>query len=75
MASPCAVRGECEDCVFLPMCTEFDRCPNRAPFDACRKREKRRLEGELRVAYAVYLDRRLRTPENRPPSDPAGGNP
>ncbi len=61
IASPCAVRKECARCAFLPQCTEFDRCPNRVPFDLCLKLEKRRLEGEMRVAYAVYLDRLNRT--------------
>ncbi len=62
VASPCAVRDECRRCVFLPRCTEFDRCPNRVPSDLCRELEKRRLEGEMRVAYAVYLDRQRQTP-------------
>ena len=50
-----------EQCVFLPQCTEFDRCPNRAAYDACFRQEKRKLETELRFAYAVYQERRRQT--------------
>ena len=56
VASPCAVRKECDGCVFLPQCTEFDRCPNRTPYDNCVRNERRLLERELRFAYGVYQD-------------------
>ena len=56
VAAPCPVRRECEGCVFLPQCTEFDRCPNRTPYDACRRQEERKLAGELRFAYALWLE-------------------
>ena len=58
VAAPCAVRAECEACVFLPQCTEFDRCPNRSGYDSCFRQEKRRLESELRHALGEFRDRR-----------------
>lgn len=56
-AAPCKVREECRECVFLPQCTEFDRCPNRTAFDGCFRQEARKLERELRFAYAVIRER------------------
>ncbi len=56
VAKPCPVRAECEQCVFLPQCTEFDRCPNRMEYDACFRQEQRQLEQELRFAYAVIRE-------------------
>ena len=53
VAEPCAVRKECEGCVFLPQCTEFDRCPSRMAYDNCYKQEKRKLESDLRFAYEI----------------------
>ncbi len=61
VTAPCGVREECGQCVFLPQCTEFDRCPNRVAYDACFRQEKRKLETELRFAYAVYQERRRQT--------------
>ena len=58
VAAPCGVREECRECVFLPQCTEFDRCPNRMTYDNCRQQEMRRLDSELRFAYTVYQDRK-----------------
>ncbi len=56
VAEACTVRKECETCVFLPQCTEFDRCPNRLAYDDCRRQEQRKLESDLRFVYAVYLE-------------------
>ena len=58
VTAPCSVRSECSKCVFLPQCTEFDRCPNRMSFDTCYHHEKRRLEQDLRLLYAIYKERR-----------------
>ena len=58
VTAPCPVRQECGKCVFLPKCTEFDRCPNRLPHDACLRQEKRKLESNLRFAFAVYQDQK-----------------
>ncbi len=58
VAEPCKVREECENCVFLPQCTEFDRCPNRAAYDDCYRQEKRRLDYELQYAYSIWQDRK-----------------
>ena len=55
--APCSVRTECERCVFLPQCTEFDRCPNRTAYDNCWRQEKRKLEWELLLLYAVHQER------------------
>ncbi len=55
-ACACSVREECLACAFLPECTEFDRCPTRMTYDDCYRQEKRKLEGELRFAYAVYRE-------------------
>ena len=56
VAAPCRVRTECERCVFLPQCTEFDRCPNRTAYDDCFRQEKRKLESDLLFLYAIYQD-------------------
>lgn len=53
VAAPCGVREECRECLFLPQCTEFDRCPNRTQYDDCRRQEKRKMESELRFAYEI----------------------
>ena len=55
VASICDIREECRECVFLPQCTEFDRCPNRLTYDNCYKQEKRKIESDLRFAYAVAI--------------------
>ena len=52
----CSIRTECERCVFLPQCTEFDRCPNRTAYDDCFRQEKRKLESDLLFLYAIYQD-------------------
>ena len=57
VTAPCGVRKECRRCAFLPQCTEFDRCPNRTAYDGCFRQEARKLERELRFAYAVFRDR------------------
>ena len=57
VTAPCSVRTECERCVFLPQCTEFDRCPNRTAYDDCRRQEKRKLERELLFLYAVHQEK------------------
>ena len=56
ITAPCSVREECKACVFLPQCTEFDRCPNRIPFDACRSQKERDLQRKLRIAHEIYLE-------------------
>ena len=55
VSTPCEVRDVCRECVFLPQCTEFHRCPNMPALDACRRQEQRKLEGALRSLYADYL--------------------
>lgn len=59
VASRCRVREECRQCVFLPECTEFDRCPNRIVYDDCYKQEKRKLESELLFVYSMHLEQKL----------------
>ena len=56
VTAPCAIRKECEHCVFLPQCTEFDRCNTRLAYDDCFRQEKRGLENELRFVYAAYRE-------------------
>jgi len=56
VASRCQLRQECRHCVFLPECTEFDRCPNRIAYDDCFKQEKRKLESELRFVYMSHQE-------------------
>ena len=56
IAAPCSIRKECENCVFLPQCTEFDRCPTRMEHDYCFRNEKRTLDRELRYIYALYRE-------------------
>ena len=60
IATPCNIRTECMQCVFLPECTEFDRCPNRMAYDDCYRQEKRLLERELRFIYTLYQQERDR---------------
>ena len=57
VSAPCAVREECRRCMFLPQCTEFDRCPNRMAYGDCFRQEKRKLDDELRFAYFVIRER------------------
>ena len=57
VAEPCVIREECENCVFLPQCTEFDRCPNRMTYDSCVRQETRKLDRELRFVYAIWQER------------------
>ena len=56
VTTPCDIRPECEKCVFLPLCTEFDRCPNRLGWNDCFRREKRKLENQLRIAWEIIRD-------------------
>ncbi len=58
--APCEVRTECGQCVFLPVCTEFDRCPNRMTWDSCFRQEKRNLERDLRFMHNLYQDQKRR---------------
>ncbi len=58
IVAPCSIRKECERCVFLPQCTEFDRCPNRMAYDNCYRQEKRKLDRELRFAYRAYREQK-----------------
>ena len=56
VTAPCPIREECKACAFLPECTEFDRCPNRVPFDACRRQKERELHRKMRIAHEIYMD-------------------
>ena len=56
VTAACSVRKKCERCVFLPQCTEFDRCPTRMGDDTCYRYEKRSLDRELRYIYAMYME-------------------
>ena len=66
-AAPCGVRKECEDCVFLPQCTEFDRCPTRVEYDFCYRQERRKLDRELRFIYDMYQEELNRTQQQADP--------
>ena len=57
-AAPCPVREECRGCVFLPQCTEFDRCPNRQAYGDCYRQEKRKLENRMRIAREIIREGR-----------------
>ncbi len=70
VAASCGVREECSQCVFLPQCTEFDRCPHRTAYDGCRRQEKRRLDSELHFAYAVYQDRKRQKRQETEAAEP-----
>ena len=69
VTAPCAVREECRRCVFLPQCTEFDRCPNRIAYDNCFRQEKRKLDSELRFAYCVHRERQQEAARQKEASD------
>ena len=56
VTAPCSIRSECERCVFLPQCTEFDRCPNHPVYDDCYMQEKHKLEQDLRFLYVAYKE-------------------
>ena len=58
VSEPCGIRPECAGCVFIPQCTEFDRCPNRMAYDDCYRQEKRNLENELRFAWEIWKERK-----------------
>ena len=64
VAAPCSIRAECEQCVFLPQCTEFDRCPTRMEHDYCYRHEKRSLDRELRYVYALYREQMRKEAES-----------
>ena len=64
VAAPCNIRAECEHCVFLPRCTEFDRCPTRMEHDYCYRHEKRSLDRELRYVYALYREQMRKEAES-----------
>lgn len=61
VSSECAVHEECSRCVFLPQCTEFDRCPTRMVYDNCYRQEKRKLERELHYAYTPFQEQQFLT--------------
>lgn len=63
VAAPCSVRRECENCVFLPQCTEFDRCPTRMEPGYCYRNEKRNLDRDLHYIYALYRDQMCKEAE------------
>ena len=65
VSAPCEVREECRHCVFLPQCTEFDRCPNRMVFDACRRQEERMLKSTLRYFKVVHENALLKQAEEK----------
>ena len=56
VAALCGIREECEKCIFLPQCTEFDRCPNRMAYDSCVRQEMRKLDRELRIVHAIWQE-------------------
>ena len=64
VAAPCSIRAECEQCVFLPQCTEFDRCPTRMEHDYCYRHEKRSLDRELHYIYALYREQMRKEAES-----------
>lgn len=64
IAAPCIIRTECEHCVFLPRCTEFDRCPTRMEYDYCYRHEKRTLDWELRNIYSMYREQMRKEEES-----------
>ena len=70
VAFPCEVRKECENCVFLPQCTEFDRCPNRTAYDDCFRQEKRKLERELRFVNTVFQEQKEREEKQQADAQP-----
>ncbi len=65
VSSPCAVRSECSECVFLPQCTEFDRCPSRVPYDDCFRQERQKLERDLRYAHEIYREQKKKSGEEK----------
>ena len=67
VASRCRVREECRQCVFLPECTEFDRCPTRVEYDFCYRQERRKLDRELRFIYDMYQEELNRTQQHADP--------
>ena len=60
VTTTCNMQKECEQCVFLPQCTEFDRCPSRMAFDNCYRQEKRKLNRQLHLASAIYEEQKLK---------------
>ena len=73
VSSPCALREDCAACAFLPLCTEFSRCPHRPAAGDCVRLEKQKLERELRFAYTLIREQQGRDaaqpaehPENVP---------
>ena len=54
IASPCDMNDDCQRCVFLPQCTEFNRCPSRIAYDSCFRLEKMKLDMELARAYDLH---------------------
>ena len=56
VTAPCVLSGECAKCVFLPQCTEFNRCPSRIAYDSCCRLEKMKLDRELRYAYRLHRE-------------------
>ncbi len=56
----CKLEAHCDGCVFLPQCTEFNRCPTRFAFDACRRQEKRKLDSDLRLMYYFWRELQVR---------------
>ena len=72
VAEPCGIRPECENCVFLPLCTEFDRCPNRTAFDDCRRQEIRKLDRDLLFARDV-IRQKMKEAEEKKKKEAAEG--
>ena len=54
VTAPCSIGGDCEQCVFLPQCTEFSRCPSRIAYDSCFRLEKMKLDRELVRVYELH---------------------
>ena len=56
VTAPCGIDGNCQQCVFLPRCTEFSRCPSRIAYDSCFRLEKMKLDRELLRAYDLHRE-------------------
>ena len=52
--------SQCRTCTFLPQCTDFNGCPNRLPFDLCRRQEKRKLDSDLRLVYYLCREKQAK---------------
>ena len=42
--------SHCKSCAFLPICSDFDRCPSRIPWPHCQRKKEREMKYRM-VAY------------------------